>query len=137
MAELPFDPSKMLKERRKSEELSLFELREKIQSAKRTGADFISYQVDFHVKLAFYFAAFVVSLIGLKFGYRSERSVETARSVLLAIGVGISYWFLLNSGKALAKRGILMPIVGAWLADVLILSLGVFSIWRATRRTKT
>ena len=63
--------------------------------------DILAYQVDLQIKLAFHLASFVVCLIGLKFGYKSERSMETAKGILLAIAIGISYWFILNSGAEL------------------------------------
>lgn len=130
---LPIDPTKLQKDRRKPNERSVRELRELIQRGEYSGADVSSYKVELHVKFAFHFAAFVVSLIGLKFGYRSERSLETARGVLLAFAIGISYWFILNAGRALAKRGVVPPMFGAWIANVAIVSIATFEMWRTRR----
>ena len=131
--QIPAEPRKLKKERRLPNELSLMELHEQIDRGTASGIDVLSYKVDMHVKLAFHFASFVVSLIGLKFGYRSERSMETARGILLAIAIGVSYWFILNSGRALAKRGTLPPVVGAWSADFIILMISCISILRTRK----
>ena len=96
----PFAPDKLVIDRRLPNELSLRELLEKIHRGQLSGVDVLNLEVDFQVKLAFYFAAFVVSLIGLRFGYTSERSTETAKGILLAIAIGISYWFILNATSA-------------------------------------
>ncbi len=127
---LPIDPKKLKRDRRAANERSLRELYDLVGRGERSGADISSYKVDMHVKFAFHFAAFVVALMGLKFGYRSERSFETARSVLIALAIGISYWFILNAGIALARRDVLPPIIGAWMANVAIFSIASFEIWR-------
>jgi lipopolysaccharide export system permease protein len=131
--DIPLDPSKLQKERRLSTEKSYKELRALIHHNQAQGSDVLSDRVDMHIKIAFYFASFVVSLIGLKFGYKSERSMETARGVLLAIAVGISYWFILNAGKALAKRGSIDPFIAAWLSNLIILSISIIVIYRAKK----
>ena len=91
---------------------------------KRHGALF-----DLHGKLAYPFAAFVVSLIGLKFGYKSEQTTGTAGGVLLAFCIGISYWFVMSAGRALGLRGGLPPFVAAWLANAVILGIIMFDAW--------
>ena len=130
---LPIVPDKMRQERRKPNEMSFAELTELATEGDRSGANTLPYKVDLHAKAAYPFAAFVVSLIGLKFGYRSERNTETAKGILLAFAIGISYWFILSAGRALGNRGDLAPVVAAWLANVTILGLIVIDAWRARR----
>ncbi|SME88718.1 LPS export ABC transporter permease LptG [Pseudobacteriovorax antillogorgiicola] len=132
--EIPAEPKKLKRERRLPNELSLSELNDIISKGSSSGQDILSYRVDMHVKMAFHFASFVVSLIGLKFGYKSERSMETAKGILLALGIGLSYWFFLNSGRALSKQGEVPPILGAWSANFIVLGLSWLSIIR-TRKT--
>ena len=131
--ELPIEPKKLQKDRRKTNELSLRELRDLMQVREQSGGETISLKVDYQGKLAYPFAAFVVSLIGLKFGYRSERSTETAKGVLLAFFIGISYWFILSSGRALGLRGDLHPFFAAWLPNVVVLLLIVVDAWRGRK----
>jgi lipopolysaccharide export system permease protein len=130
---LNVDPKKLMRDRRTPEEMSMRELREMIDRGEKSGADTLAYRVDLQVKLAYPLAAFVVSLIGLNFGYRSERTTETARSVLMAFSVGISYWFVLNAVKALGKRGDLPPMIAGWFADFFIFGIVLFQAWRARR----
>lgn len=128
---LPMEPSKLTKEYRKPNELSLFELKDLIRRGDETGADTLKLKVDFHVKLAYPFAAFVVSLIGLRFGYTSERAKDTAIGVVLAFAIGIFYWFILSSMRALGNHGDLHPFVAAWTANVVIFGISVFNAWKA------
>jgi lipopolysaccharide export system permease protein len=131
---LPFEPKKLKKERRRANELSLSELAEEIRRGEQSGADVIPYRVEWHQKLAYPFAAFVVSLIGLKFGYKSERATETAKGILLAFGIGISYWFILSSGRALGLRGDIHPLIAAWTANLVILGITLVDAWRSRTR---
>jgi lipopolysaccharide export system permease protein len=123
----------MTRETRLPNELSSSELKEKIKLGEAAGSDILHFEVDLHVKFAFHFASFVVSLIGLKFGYKSERSMESAKSILLAVILGVSYWFILNAGRAMGKQGGLPPIVAAWSANVIIFAFAWYSIIRSSR----
>jgi lipopolysaccharide export system permease protein len=128
---IPIEPQKLKKERRNPNELSVGELREMVRRGDSSGADTTAFKVDFHMKFAYPFAAFVVSLIGLKFGYRSERATETAKGVLFAFMIGIGYWFILNGARALGQRGSIHPFIAAWMANVVVLGLTMWDSWRA------
>ena len=130
---LNLDPQKLMRDRRTPEEMSIHELKEVITRGDKSGSDTLAYRVDLQVKLAYPLAAFVVSLIGLKFGYKSERTTETARSVLMAFSIGISYWFVLNAFKALGKRGDIPPLVAGWFADFFIFGIVLIQAWRSRR----
>lgn len=135
IAMFPIEPSKMEKEHRKPEEMGLLELWDMVGRGEQAGIDVSAFKVDMHAKFAFYFAAFVVSLIGLKFGYRSERAVESAKGVLVAVAIGMSYWFILSAGKAMGKQGELPAVIGAWLPNFLIFGYGCWEIWRTRKGT--
>ena len=87
-------------------------------------------RIAFHVKLAYPLASFLVSFLGLKFAYRSERAVETAKSIIVSFAIGISYWFILSAARALATAGDMPPLLAAWLANLLI---GTVVIWQYLR----
>lgn len=120
--DLPFDPKKLKRDERRPAELSFQELQEAIGRGDRSGIDTLPLKVEVHGKLAYPFAAFVVSLIGLKFGYKSERVTETAKGVLIAFFIGISYWFVLSAGRALGLRGDINPVFAAWLPNIVVLA---------------
>jgi lipopolysaccharide export system permease protein len=130
---MPVEPEKLQKDRRYPNEKSLFELQSAIEQGRKSGEDVVKLEVDMQVKFALHFASFIVSFIGLKFGYRSERSTETARSVLMAIAVGVSYWFILNAGRALALNGSIPPIIGAWSSNFILLGLVWLLVWQTKK----
>ncbi|MCX6105195.1 MAG: LPS export ABC transporter permease LptG [Proteobacteria bacterium] len=126
---LPIEPAKLKKERRKPNELSIFELSELVERGEQSGADTMPYRVDLQGKIAYPFAAFVVSLIGLKFGYKSERSTETARGVLVAFFIGISYWFVMSASRALGLQGALHPFLAAWMPNFIVSAIIGIDAW--------
>jgi len=130
---LPVEPTKLQRDLRKPNELSIQELYDTVSLGEKSGLNTLPYKVDFHGKIAYPFAAFVVSLIGLKFGYKSERTTETAKGMLLAFFIGISYWFILSSGRALGLRGDIPPVVAAWLPNVVIFSITLIDALRGRK----
>lgn len=131
---LPLDPGALKRDPRLPNELSFGELSRLIEAGQRSGANVNEFRLDYHLKIAYPFAVFVVSLIGIRFCFRSERSLETARSLLSAVGVGISYWFVLSTARAIGKRGEMSPVLAAWLPNLVVLLLAVALVWRSSRR---
>lgn len=128
--QLPIEPEKLNMDRRNPDEISVIELADRIASGAKRGADVLNLRIALHVKLAYPLAAFLISLLGLKFGYRSERTTETVRSILIAFAVGISYWFILSSARALSIAGDLPPPLAGWLANGII---GTIVMWQYIR----
>lgn len=122
---LPVSPSKLKKERRLPGEMSAREVVELIKRRKDAGLNTQDFEVDLHFKLSFGFSAFVLSLIGLQFGFRSERTTETIKGVLIAFGVGISYFFIATMTKTFCSQSGLNPILGAWVPNVVILGFSI------------
>ena len=102
---LPIEPKKLRKSRRTAEEMTLRELEDSIRVGEQSGANVLAFRLNWHSKFAYPFAAFVLSLVGLKFGYKSERATETAKGVLIAFAIGLSYWFVMSSTRALGLQG--------------------------------
>ncbi|MBC7660405.1 MAG: LPS export ABC transporter permease LptG [Chitinophagaceae bacterium] len=132
---IPVEPAKLKKERRVPAELSSQELTDAIRKGDDSGKDIQAYRVDFHSKIAQYFAAFVLSLIGLKFGYKSERTMETARGVLVAVFIGVSYWVIMSSVRTLAVKGIVPPVLAAWVANVVIFGISIYNTMQGRSKT--
>lgn len=132
--EFPVAPQKLRRDRRQPAEMSFGELKDNIRRGENSGIDTLGLKTDFHVKLAFTFAAFVVCLMGLKFAYASERSVESAKNVLIAVLIGMSYWVVLTTTSALGRQGTLPPALAAWGANIVISLIAISTIWRTARR---
>jgi lipopolysaccharide export system permease protein len=126
---LPVEPDKLRMEWRMPDEMGLRELSSAIAEGKQYGSNVLGYEVAWHVKLAFPFAAWIVSLLGIPFGYRSERRTETLKGVLLAFFIGMSYWFILSWFRALAVNGDVLPVIAAWAGNIILAVIVGWQMW--------
>ena len=133
LAFLPIEPNKLRKERRRPDEMAIDELGELVDQGERSGKDVVNEKIALYTKWAYPLAAALVSLMGLRFGYRSERSNETVRNVLLAFLTGLSYWFVLSAARALGSRGDIGALSAAWMANVFISIIIAIQIWSIRR----
>lgn len=125
---LPIEPQKLNIERRIPLEMSLGEISQLIRSGLRSGVNVLDYKISWHMKLAYHFAALLISLLGLSFGYRLERTTETIKSLLVAFTFGISYWFILSICKALSTMGHLHPFLSGWLANFWLAAIVILQL---------
>jgi lipopolysaccharide export system permease protein len=113
-------PQQMQRERRVGDELSFGELAQAIARNSTLGRDVLELKVAWHVKIAYPLAIMLCSLMGLSFAFRSERTSETVKSILLVISIGISYWFILSACRSLGNFGTIPPFLAGWTANVLL-----------------
>ncbi len=131
---LPIPTRSLMKsERRDPLEMSLTELRSVMRSGEAAGLNVQNYLIAWHLKVAFHFAALLLSLLALPLGYRSERSPETLRTLGMAFGMGLGYWVFLSAGKVLASVGLLPPWLAAWLANICILAVVIWQFYKVRR----
>lgn len=128
--DIPIEPEKLNLDRRMPDEMSIKELGEIVNEGSQKGTDVLSYRISWHIKWAYPLAALIISLLGLKFGYRSERAAETIKSVIIAFTMGISYWFILSSARALSSAGDLHPFIAGWMANFVMLAIVLYQTYK-------
>lgn len=97
-----------------SDVMSLKELGRFIERNKEAGLDTLRYEVDYHAKFGFAFAAIVMSMIGVPLSASRARSGGTFVNLGICLGLAFVYWGMYNSGLTLGQHGYLPPIVAAW-----------------------
>ncbi len=113
-----------------SDTLSARELRRYVQKNKEAGLDTLRYEVDYHGKFGFSFAAFVMSFIGIPFSVQNNRSVGRMKGVAICLALAFSYWILFSSGLAMGRHGSLPPVIAAWLPNIAMVSVTIFFLLR-------
>lgn len=89
------------------------------------------YMVEFHKKYALSFACVVFVLVGAPLGVLAKRGG-------FGVGAGLSllffvlYWSLLMFGEKMSDRGLLDPGVSMWLANFVMLLMGLFALFRVS-----
>ena len=83
------------------------------------------YRVEIHKKYSIAVACIIFALIGIPLGLSIRRGGLGAIGAT-ALGIFMFYWVTLVQGEKLADRGMLIPWVGMWGANLLMLGIGLF-----------
>jgi len=116
-----------------SETMTLKELSRFIQRNKEAGLNTLPYEVDFHSKFGFAFAAFVMSLLGVPFSVSRTRSGGIFVNLGLCLGLAFLYWVAYSSGLTLGEQEVLPPVVAAWGPNVITASFAIALLKRLKR----
>lgn len=111
-----------------SDILSLSELSQYIRKNKDAGLDTVRYEVDYHSKYGFAFAGLVMALLGIPFSVGGARSGGIMANLGICLGLVFIYWVLFSSALTLGYHGSLLPVLSAWVPNVLMFAFSVFMI---------
>lgn len=100
-----------------ADKMGYFELRRYIYKLKSEGYDVTRLETDLQGKLAFSLVIIILTVIGIAFSLKTERSGALARSIGVGIVIGFSYWIIFALSISLGKSGTLSPILAAWLTN--------------------
>jgi lipopolysaccharide export system permease protein len=85
--------------------------------------------IEYHKKYSLAFACVVFALVGAPLGVMARRGG-------FGVGAGLSllffvlYWALMIGGEKIMKKGMLPPVVGVWMPDILLAAIGLFMLQR-------
>jgi lipopolysaccharide export system permease protein len=116
-----------------SDIMSLGELSRFIDHNKEAGLDTVRYEVDYHAKFGFAFAAFVMSMVGVPFSVGRGRSGGTFLNLGICLALAFFYWVAYSSGITLGQHGVLPPVVAAWGPNLLMALLSLVLLRRLKR----
>jgi lipopolysaccharide export system permease protein len=106
--------------------LSLKELSDFIKRNKEAGLDTVTYEVDYHSKFGFAFAAMVMTLVGIPLSVGRARSGGTMLNMGICLGLIFIYWIFYSSALTLGKNGHLDPIIAAWAPNGIMGMAGLY-----------
>ncbi len=119
---------------KKLKDMSIKELNAKIEELKDTGIeDYTPIVTEINKKLAFSFASFAFVLIGLPLAIWTRRR-EKFVGVGLSITVFVAYYILFLASEVLSMRGLLPPGLAMWLADAVLIFVGLILIFQTMKR---
>jgi lipopolysaccharide export system permease protein len=116
-----------------SDLMSLKELGRFIARNKEAGLDTLRYEVDYHAKFGFAFAALVMSLVGVPFSVSRTRSGGLFVNLGICLALAFLYWVAYSSGLTLGEHGVLPPIIAAWGPNLITVAIALVLLRRLRR----
>jgi LPS export ABC transporter permease LptG/LPS export ABC transporter permease LptF len=105
-------------------EMSVPELRDRIESMRQAGASVHTELFELHKRYSIPAACLVFGLIGLALGATNRRDAKLA-SFVLGVGVIFAYYLLLWFGQSLVRGQRIPSPMAAWLPNLVLGALGV------------
>jgi len=129
---LHFSPEEVIEKQKKPDEMTLEELEAYAVSQLKTGTDPTRIKIEYHSRIAFAFASFVVVLFGLTIS-ANKRKGGTAIQFGINVLLTFIYLVFMKVSQAFGKNGVLNPFLTAWLANILFLSAGIINLIRVKK----
>lgn len=129
---LSFSPTEVIEKQKKPDEMTLSELETYANAQLKTGNDPTRVNIEYHSRIAFGFASFVVVLFGLTIS-ANKRKGGTAIQFGINVLLTFIYLVFMKVSQAFGKNGVLDPMLTAWLANILFFSAGIFNLIRVKK----
>lgn len=113
------------------DQMGYFALKRYMKKLGRDGIVLSNLRADLYSKLAFPFASAVVVLVVIPFGLVSARQGGLGKSFVWAISIAFSYFVINSFSVALGRAELLPAFFAAWLANLLMLGVGLILNWGA------
>jgi lipopolysaccharide export system permease protein len=107
-------------------EMQIGEMGEYIDGLRANGVDDTKYVVDLYAKVAYPMVGIIMALVGIPFSLKTGRSGGLARSIVVTLLIGFSYFILFYAGVSLGHAGKLPPLIAAWSTNIIFMATGVY-----------
>jgi lipopolysaccharide export system permease protein len=106
-------------------EMSLVELRDYLKNSTRRDNKYYNTLMELHKKFSIPIACFALGLLAVPFGIQSG---PTKKSFGLVLGMifFLIYYLLLTAGLVLGETGACPPVIGMWIPNIVMGSLGLY-----------
>ncbi len=129
---LSFLPSEIIEKQKKPAEMTLDELETYAEVQLHAGTDPTRIKIEYHSRIAFAFASFVVVLFGLTIS-ANKRKGGTAIQFGINVLLTFVYLVFMKVSQAFGKNGVLDPILTAWLANIIFFTAGLLNLIRVKK----
>jgi lipopolysaccharide export system permease protein len=113
-------------------ELPIHALAAAISAKRAAGAPVTAELVEYHRKFSIPFACIVFGLVAVPLGIQPSRAVRS-RGFAVSLAIIFAYYILLSLGQGFAEQGAVPPVVGLWLPNAVLGTLGIALFRRAAR----
>ena len=118
----------------KEHEMSIGEIREKIETMKTKGEDTTGQEVELNKRYAIPFTCIVFALIGVPLGVQPRRSGRS-HGFVFSILILLAYYISLIAFEMLAVGRRVPPVLAGWAPNFLFGSLGIYLLIKAAKES--
>jgi len=108
------------------QQMTLYQLHDYIEWATQDGHIPLRYATNYWSRMAYSMVPLVMIFLGVSIGFRGGgvRSVGVAKGLGQTLAIGFMFWAAHSVGIVLGQNGAVMPIVGSWIATVMLFMVG-------------
>jgi lipopolysaccharide export system permease protein len=106
------------------EEMTYSQLSRYVAEVRRKGYEAGRYETDLHAKISYPLLNVLISMLAIPFALRSPRSGGVWRSIGLGLLMGFACYVVLSASLSLGRKGMLPPLLAAWLPGILFTGTG-------------
>jgi lipopolysaccharide export system permease protein len=118
----------------KEHEMSIDDIKEKIDNMEKKGIDTTPQQVELHKRYAIPFACIIFGLLGVPLGIQPRRSGKSYGFVF-SILILLAYYISLIAFEIFAMRKTIPPFLAGWAPNFLFGSLGIYLLIKAVNES--
>jgi lipopolysaccharide export system permease protein len=115
-------------------EMSIDDIKEKMELIRNRGGDVTSLQVEIHKRYAFPFACLIFALIGVPLGVQPQRSGRS-HGFVLSILILLAYYISLSFAEVIALRKEIPPFLGGWMPNFLFGGFGLYLLIKTAKES--
>ena len=130
LIDLSFLPRDIYQQARKPDELDFFALTDMIQKLKKNGVETLKWEVTRYLKISFAFTNLIVVICGIPLVVIRERG-ELSFGAGASIFVIFGYYAFIKFGQSLGFKGLLSPIMSAWIGNLVFFLIGIVLFWKS------
>lgn len=125
-------PRQIVREQKKTEELTMSELKAQIEIMKSQYANTSKLETELYQRITVPMASLIFALIGVPLGLQPTRT-PSSMGFALSVVIIFLYYAVMTLANAIARSGAIPPIYAVWIPNVIGLLSGIVLIYRASR----
>ena len=118
----------------KDKEMSLDEIKEKMEEMRKKGEDITPLKVQIHKRYAFPFACIIFGVIGVPLGIQPRRSGRSY-GFIFSILIILAYYISLTASEILALRHTIPAFLAGWSPNLLFGGLGIYLLIKTAKES--
>lgn len=125
-------PRQIVREQKKTEELTMSELKAQIEIMKAQYANTAKLETELYQRISVPMASLIFALIGVPLGLQPTRT-PSSMGFALSVVIIFLYYAIMTLANAIARGGAIPPIYAVWIPNVIGLIAGFILIYRASK----